>query len=119
MKNITKILLLVLMIAAVFMLAALPAFASEDVDNNASVSEGEGNVGAENEGDGNEGGEAAVGGIGINVDFARFTGSLQYMWKGMLCIFIVIGVIIAVTWGLNKAVNYAVEAKEARNSEEE
>ena len=28
----------------------------------------------------------------LNVD--RFLFSLQYMWKGMLCIFIVIGIII-------------------------
>ena len=30
-----------------------------------------------------------------NIDINRFINSLQYMWKGMLCIFIVIGVLIA------------------------
>ena len=29
-----------------------------------------------------------------SLNFDRFLFSLQYMWKGMLCIFIVIGVII-------------------------
>ncbi len=29
-----------------------------------------------------------------NFNFDRFLFSLQYMWKGMLCIFAVIGVII-------------------------
>ena len=32
----------------------------------------------------------------------RFFSSLQYMWKGMLAIFIVIGVIILVTVAMNK-----------------
>ena len=34
------------------------------------------------------------------------------MWKGMLCIFIVIGVLILSIWGLNKATN-AIAAKRA------
>ena len=29
-----------------------------------------------------------------NINFERFLSSLEYMWQGMLCIFIVIGVII-------------------------
>lgn len=29
-----------------------------------------------------------------NIDITRFTDSLTYMWQGMLCIFIVIGVLI-------------------------
>ena len=32
----------------------------------------------------------------------RFFSSLHYMWKGMLAIFIVIGVIILVTVAMNK-----------------
>ena len=32
----------------------------------------------------------------------RFLSSLQYMWQGMLCIFIVIGVIILATVAMNK-----------------
>ena len=29
-----------------------------------------------------------------NIDFSRFFTSLTYMWQGMLCIFVVIGVLI-------------------------
>ena len=29
-----------------------------------------------------------------NIDMSRFYDSLTYMWQGMLCIFIVIGVLI-------------------------
>lgn len=29
-----------------------------------------------------------------NIDFNRFFSSLTYMWQGMLCIFVVIGVLI-------------------------
>ena len=36
-----------------------------------------------------------------NIDFNRFFSSLQYMWKGMLCIFVVIGVIILSVYLLN------------------
>ena len=36
-----------------------------------------------------------------NIDFNRFFSSLQYMWKGMLCIFVVIAVIIGVIYLLN------------------
>ena len=38
----------------------------------------------------------------MNLNFDRFLFSLQYMWKGMLCIFIVIGVLILSIYGLNK-----------------
>ena len=41
-----------------------------------------------------------------NIDWNRFLTSFQYMWKGMLCIFIVIGVIILLTYMLNRFVNY-------------
>ena len=42
--------------------------------------------------------------MNINIDFnpARFLENLHYMWEGMLCIFIVIGVIILSIYGLNK-----------------
>ena len=36
-----------------------------------------------------------------NIDFNRFLSSLQYMWKGMLCIFVVIAVIILSVYVLN------------------
>lgn len=38
-----------------------------------------------------------------NIDWSRFLNSLQYMWKGMLCILIVIGVIICAVYALNTA----------------
>lgn len=40
-----------------------------------------------------------------NFDFNRFLYSLQYMWKGMLCIFIVIAAIIGVIYLLNLSSN--------------
>ena len=41
--------------------------------------------------------------LALNVE--QFVDSLQYMWKGMLCIFIVIGVIILTVTILNKISN--------------
>ncbi len=40
-----------------------------------------------------------------NLNVERFMFSLQYMWKGMLCIFIVIGLIILSVVLLNKITN--------------
>ena len=37
-----------------------------------------------------------------NIDFTRFYQSLQYMWQGMLCIFVVTGVLISAVYLLNK-----------------
>ena len=48
----------------------------------------------------------------FNVD--RFLFSLQYMWKGMLCIFIVIGIIILSIYGMNKLFNSLAEKKKAK-----
>ena len=36
-----------------------------------------------------------------NIDINRFLNSLQYMWTGMLCIFIVIFVLIVFVYLLN------------------
>ena len=41
--------------------------------------------------------------LALNVD--QFLGSFEYMWKGMLCIFIVIGAIIFSVGILNKISN--------------
>ena len=35
-----------------------------------------------------------------NIDTTRFLDNLHYMWEGMLCIFIVIGVIILSVYAL-------------------
>lgn len=37
-----------------------------------------------------------------NIDLNRFLASLTYMWQGMLCIFIVIGVLILTVLLLGK-----------------
>lgn len=88
MKRSSKILLLIVMIALSLSVFSLFAFAEDGAENNGSS------------------------GIGVSIDFQRFVNSLQYMWKGMLCIFIVIGVIILVVYALNKVVNYAVDSIE-------
>ena len=41
--------------------------------------------------------------LALNVD--QFLGSFEYMWKGMLCIFVVIGAIILSVGILNKISN--------------
>ena len=43
----------------------------------------------------------------ISIDFnpKRMVFSLQFMWKGMLCIFIVITVLILSVYGMNKLTN--------------
>ena len=41
------------------------------------------------------------------INFSRFLYSLQYMWQGMLSIFLVIGVIILFIVGMNKITNRA------------
>ena len=46
-----------------------------------------------------------------NFDVSRFLFSLQYMWKGMLCIFIVIGVIVLVAAFMNFCSAKAQERK--------
>ena len=117
MKRFTKILVLLLMLVTVFTLAALPAFAEGDPTvTTPGTTE---NAGDQLTGEGGEETTEEVKKIDISVNFARFTDSLQYMWKGMLCIFIVIGVIITVTWSLNKVVNRIVEINEAKKNEEE
>ena len=101
MKKSTKILTLLLSLILTFSVFAISAFASESTE---SVNE------AVNEATSNK--------IEINFSFERFVDSLQYMWKGMLCIFIVIGAIILSIYGLNKAMN-AIEAKKKNETESE
>lgn len=52
-----------------------------------------------------------------NFNFDRFLFSLQYMWKGMLCIFIVIAVIILSVVIMNTITEKAVAAKERKEQE--
>lgn len=49
-----------------------------------------------------------------NFNIDRFMFSLQYMWKGMLCIFIVIAVIILFIFGMNKIMTSIAEKKKAK-----
>ena len=49
-----------------------------------------------------------------NFSVERFVSSLQYMWQGMLCIFVVIGVIIASTLLMNYLCNRAEDRKKER-----
>ena len=52
-----------------------------------------------------------------NIDFNRFFTSLQYMWKGMLCIFIVIGVIILSVYALNAVFGKLEEKKKLKEQQ--
>lgn len=52
-----------------------------------------------------------------NFNFDRFLFSLQYMWQGMLCIFIVIAVIILSVVVMNTISAKAQERKELEESE--
>ena len=49
--------------------------------------------------------------------FDRFLFSLQYMWQGMLCIFVVIGVIILSVYFMGYLSSKAEERKQTQNEE--
>jgi Na+-transporting methylmalonyl-CoA/oxaloacetate decarboxylase gamma subunit len=49
-----------------------------------------------------------------NFDISRFFDSLKYMWQGMLCIFVVIGVIILSVYLIGALSAKAEERKKAR-----
>ena len=55
-------------------------------------------------------------GIFNSLNFDRFLFSLQYMWKGMLCIFIVIGIIILSINVMNSLTNKLAKKQKADNS---
>ena len=52
-----------------------------------------------------------------NISIDRFISSLQYMWKGMLCIFVVIGAIILATILINALCNKSEEKKKLREEQ--
>ena len=54
----------------------------------------------------------------LDFNFDRFLFSLQYMWKGMLCIFIVIGVLILSVYGLNKLMGSKLFMKKEKKDEQ-
>lgn len=51
-----------------------------------------------------------------NFNFDRFLFSLKYMWQGMLCIFIVIGVIVLSVMLMNYLGSRAEERKEENDN---
>ena len=53
-----------------------------------------------------------------NISMDRFFSSLQYMWKGMLAIFIVIGAIILATVLINAICNRREEKKKLREEQQ-
>ena len=55
----------------------------------------------------------------FNFNIDRFLFSLQYMWKGMLCIFVVIGVIIISVYLIGFFSARAEERRKLKESEGE
>lgn len=53
----------------------------------------------------------------MNIDFNRFLESLQYMFVGMVCIFVAIGVIALLTYVLNKVTS--PKKSEAANDDDD
>ena len=49
----------------------------------------------------------------------NFVSNLKYMLSGMIAIFIVIGVIILITYALNRVVNYVAFAREEKKKFQE
>ncbi|MBQ8141117.1 MAG: hypothetical protein IJ038_05420 [Clostridia bacterium] len=53
-----------------------------------------------------------------NISIDRFLGSLRYMGEGMICIFIVIGVIILSIYGMNAAMSKIAQRKKDKENAE-
>ena len=53
-----------------------------------------------------------------NFNLDRFIFSLQYMWKGMLCIFVVIGVIIISVYAMDFISRRAAALKDSEKEDE-
>ena len=51
------------------------------------------------------------------IDFGRFFDSLQYMWKGMLCIFVVMAVIILSVYVMNSVFGKLGEKKKQKEQQ--
>ena len=102
MKRNMKIFAVLLSLMLIFSMLAVSVFAADETNAAPEITE-----------------EGAAKGIEISIDFSRFVNSLQYMWKGMLCIFIVIGVIILITYALNRVVNYVAFAREEKKKFQE
>ena len=116
MKRNVRLLALLACLLITALVFAVPVFATADAaDETTGAADGAADAVTDGAADGTE----AAGAIDINFDITRFVDSLQYMWKGMLCIFIVIGVIVLITYFFNRFVNYLAFASEKKNSDEE
>ena len=104
MKNSTKILVLLLTLALAFSVLTVLSFAEAAPSPESSESSND------------ENGEEVTEPIKVKFTTENFITALNYLWQGMLCIFIVIGVLVLVTYGLNKASNYATSNK-SKNSD--
>ena len=102
MKKSVRILSLLLALILVLSAFTVCAFASGEPESSASESESE---------------EVAEEMKPIEVKFTteNFLEALNYLWQGMLCIFIVIGVLVLVTYALNKITNTIANKKSEGN----
>ena len=102
MKKSVRILSLLLALIFVFSAFTVCAFASGAPDSSASEAESE---------------ETSEEMKPIEVKFTteNFLEALNYLWQGMLCIFIVIGVLVLVTYALNKITNTIASKKNDEN----
>ena len=131
MKKTVKILSLVLMTVLMLTLTVIPAFAEGDALEVESVDFPVeetvvlgGNVfyvledGTVYNGTTKEWLLPEKDGLSFETNPGRMLSSLQYMWKGMLCIFVVIGVIILATVVMNSLCNKAEEKRIAKENNE-
>ena len=107
MKNSVKALVLLLTLVLTVSLFTVFAFASEtgEATHETTIQPGGENEPTEEEG-----------AIKVKFTTENFGEALGYLWKGMLCIFIVIGALVLVTYGLNK-VSSAISNKKSNGNE--
>ena len=132
MKNILKIFLLVLSLVTLLSVAVLPAFAAEasaepqsdiaigtyiDEEDNMIIVFADGKEYNITDGEWSNASEEEGMGIKFNPD--NMVSSLKYMWQGMLCIFVVIGVIILSVYLMSFCSARAELFKQAKNEESE
>jgi len=132
MKNAFKILILVISLVLMLSLSIAPAFAEEASAENAknvlveTYTDEEENVifafedGRKYNATMNEWiVEVEDNGMSISFSTENAITSLNYMWQGMLCIFIVIGVIILAVYLMNFLSSRAEIMKQIKDSEKE
>lgn len=110
MKKSTKILVLLLTLVFAISAFSVCAFASTAPDTDAGE--------APEVGENTELEDEATKPIKVKFTTKNFLPALNYLWQGMLCIFIVIGVLVLVTYGLNKASNSIASRKNEKSDNE-